>query len=127
MYMDVLPVDAEFEVRGLWIVKLFFKRLGHSQEIIMLLRTNTAQLWNNRLESVLMHISMNALIFKQQSRQSEANIRTMMDDDTNSPMASSRHMTEGVAKQAKTSSVLVKCVRCGSTMGCPRHCPHMYT
>lgn len=36
MDVDVLPVDAEFEVRGLWIVKLFFKRLGHSQEIIML-------------------------------------------------------------------------------------------
>lgn len=36
MDMDVLPVDAEFEVRGLWIVKLFFKRLSHSQEIIML-------------------------------------------------------------------------------------------
>lgn len=36
MDMDVLPVDAEFEVGGLWIVKLFFKRLGHSQEIIML-------------------------------------------------------------------------------------------
>lgn len=50
-----------------------------------------------------------------------------MDVNTNSPMVSSRHMTEGVAKQAKTSSVLVKCVRCGSTMGCPRHCPHMYT
>lgn len=36
MDMDVLPVDAEFEVRGLRIVKLFFKGLGHSQEVIML-------------------------------------------------------------------------------------------
>lgn len=42
-------------------------------------------------------------------------------------MESSRHITDGVAKQAKTSSVLLKCVRCGSTMGCPRHCPHIYT
>lgn len=36
MDMDVLPVDAEFEVRGLRTVKLFFKGLGHSQEVIML-------------------------------------------------------------------------------------------
>lgn len=28
----------------------------------------------------------------------------------------SLHMTEGVAKQVKTSSVLVKCVRCGAVM-----------
>lgn len=32
-----------------------------------------------------------------------------------SPIDMSLHMTEGVAKQAKTSSVLEKCVRCGMT------------
>lgn len=42
-------------------------------------------------------------------------------------MESSLHMTDGVAKQAKTSSVQEKCVRCGSTMDWPLHWPHMYT
>lgn len=36
MDVDVLPVDAEFEVSRLWIVKFFFKGLGHSKEVIML-------------------------------------------------------------------------------------------
>lgn len=43
------------------------------------------------------------------------------------PMERSLHITEGVAKQAKTSSVQVKCVRWGRTMDWPLHWPHMYT
>ncbi len=43
------------------------------------------------------------------------------------PMERSRHITEGVAKHAKTSSVQVKCVRWGSTIDWPLHWPHMYT
>ena len=44
-----------------------------------------------------------------------------------SPADSRRHVTAGVAKQANTSSVAEKCVRCGSVTDCPRHWPHMYT
>lgn len=36
-------------------------------------------------------------------------------------------MTAGVAKQANTSSVEEKCVRCGRVTDWPRHWPHMYT
>ena len=43
------------------------------------------------------------------------------------PMESSRHMTEGVEKQANTSSVQLKCVRWGRTTDWPRHWPHMNT
>lgn len=43
------------------------------------------------------------------------------------PMERSLHVTEGVAKHAKTSSVQVKCVRWGSTIDWPLHWPHMYT
>ena len=42
-------------------------------------------------------------------------------------MDSSLHITEGVAKQANTSSVVLKCVRWGRTMDWPRHWPHMNT
>lgn len=44
-----------------------------------------------------------------------------------SPIDMRRHITDGVAKQAKTSSVLVRCVRCGRTMDWPRHWPHIKT
>lgn len=43
------------------------------------------------------------------------------------PMERSLHITDGVAKHAKTSSVQVKCVRWGSTIDWPLHWPHMYT
>lgn len=42
-------------------------------------------------------------------------------------MERSLHITEGVAKHAKTSSVQEKCVRWGSTIDWPLHWPHMYT
>lgn len=37
------------------------------------------------------------------------------------------HVTAGVAKQANTSSVLLKWVRWGLATAWPRHCPHMRT
>lgn len=43
------------------------------------------------------------------------------------PVERSLHITDGVAKHAKTSSVQVKCVRWGNTIDWPRHWPHMYT
>lgn len=43
------------------------------------------------------------------------------------PIERSLHITEGVAKHAKTSSVQVKCVRWGNTIDWPLHWPHMYT
>mgnify|MGYP007134268031 CR=1 FL=1 len=44
-----------------------------------------------------------------------------------SPTDRRRHVTAGVAKQANTSSVEEKCVRCGRVTDWPRHWPHMYT
>lgn len=43
------------------------------------------------------------------------------------PIDTRRHITDGVAKQANTSSVLVKWVRWGRDINWPRHWPHMYT
>lgn len=37
------------------------------------------------------------------------------------------HVTAGVAKQAKTSSVQLKCVTCGLVTTWPRHWPHIST
>lgn len=44
-----------------------------------------------------------------------------------SPTERRRHVTDGVAKQPKTSSVLLKCVRWGLDTAWPRHWPHMKT
>lgn len=46
---------------------------------------------------------------------------------SSSPTESSLHIMAGVEKQANTSSVQVKWVRCGEMTACPRHWPHMYT
>lgn len=43
------------------------------------------------------------------------------------PIERSLHITEGVAKHAKTSSVQVNCVGWGNTIDWPLHWPHMYT
>lgn len=42
-------------------------------------------------------------------------------------MDRSLHMTDGVAKQAKTSSVQLKYVGWGKTTDWPLHWPHIYT
>lgn len=44
-----------------------------------------------------------------------------------SPTERRRHVTDGVAKQPKTSSVLLKWVRWGLATAWPRHWPHMKT
>lgn len=41
MDVDIFPINAELEVRCLWVVKLLFQRLSHSQEVIVLWREKT--------------------------------------------------------------------------------------
>lgn len=55
--IDVFSINTELEVRCLWVVKLLFQRLSHSQEIIMFWRgekngthtdPTTLELWQQK-------------------------------------------------------------------------------